>query len=212
MPATPQGPRHVATEDAAPPRRPRLDAAGRLPRFAPLLDRATAREDRAPVRGLADDGRFRIFVARQIEPHALAWQMHPGRRPRMAEPVALAALAHSAAWRSTVLPGPGPSGPPHLTTGFAVFDAEQLLARYEFVWLRAPNGIWHADDPTPETFLRPGAVGAASLAALDPVAGTARGNWAESCGRCLRYPLGRTGGTPHLALCRRDCLTTLSPF
>jgi len=40
MPATPQGPRHVATEDAAPPRRPRLDAAGRLPRFAPLLDRA----------------------------------------------------------------------------------------------------------------------------------------------------------------------------
>jgi len=212
MPATPQGPRPVATEEAVVPRRLRLDAAAALPRFAPLLDRETARDGRLPAGAWTADGRIRVFVPQPIEPHALAWQSRPGHRARMAEPVALAALAQSAAWRSTVLPASAPVGPPRLTTGFAVFDADQLLARYEFVWLRAPNGTWHADDPAPEAFLRPGATGAASLAALDPVAGLARGNWAESCGRCLRYPLGRTGGTPHLALCRRDCLTTLSPF
>jgi hypothetical protein len=211
MPAPPQGPKAVAAEDCVAPRRPRLDA-GVLPRFAPLLDRDVPHDGRAALRCTVTDGGIRVFVPRPIELHALAWQIEPGRRPRTAEPVALAALAHSHAWRSTVLPASGPAGPARLTTGFAVFDADQLFARYEFVWLRAPNGVRQADDPARETFLRPGAAGAASFAAVDPVVGLARGNWLESCGRCLRYPLGRNGKTPHLSLCRRDCLTTLSPF
>lgn len=74
MPATPNGLRPVATEETVAPRRLRLDAAG-LPRFAPLLDRETARGGPAPVGRQIDDGRLRIFVAREIEPHALAWQI-----------------------------------------------------------------------------------------------------------------------------------------
>jgi hypothetical protein len=186
------------------PAEPAVSPAG--PAFAPLL--APEPDPSGPSLLRYADGQARIFVPERLAPHALAWRTAAGRPPRFAEPAPLEALGAVTEWRATLLPLPDAPAHPSPLTGFAVFASDGMRARYEFAWIRTSSG-WRADDAPEAPAGRPRG---ARAAALDPVAATVRGMWAGSCGRCLRYPLGRRPGSPHLALCRRDCLPTLSAF
>lgn len=182
-----------------------------LPSFALLLGNAEPRDRQGLVGIWRADSQFHLFVPDRAEAHMLAWRTQPGRRAIFAEPVALADLRIGTAWRATLLPPPGMPDRPAPVSGLAVVNGNGMRARYEFVWSRGPSG-WRAevlpDPPTSgearEKPTRP--------TALEPVTPVARAMWAESCGRCLRYPLGRRPGTPNISLCRRDCLSTFSAF
>jgi hypothetical protein len=204
-PAAERGEQHPQTDIDAPA--PRAGIAS----FALLLGTAGPRDRPGPVGIWRADAQFHVYVPERAEPHVLTWRAQPGRRAVFADPVALADLHAGTAWRATLLPLPGMADRPAPVSGLAVIAGDGMRARYEFVWSRGPSG-WRAEDPPdPPTFweTRDKPVGPA---ALEPVAPVARAMWAESCGRCLRYPLGRRPGTPNISLCRRDCLSTVSAF
>ncbi len=206
-PAVERGEPHAQTDIDA----PSLHARAGIPSFALLLGNAAPRERQGLVGIWRADARFHVYVPDRAEPHMLAWRTHSGRRATFAEPVALADLRAGTAWRATLLPLPGMADRPAPVSGLAVISGDGMRARYEFVWSRGPTG-WRAEDPPdPPTFweAREKPVGPT---ALEPVSPVARAMWAESCGRCLRYPLGRRPGTPNISLCRRDCLSTFSAF
>jgi hypothetical protein len=206
-PAVERGEPHAQTDIDA----PALHARAGIPSFAPLLANAGPRDRQGLVGIWRADAQYHLYVPDRAEPHILAWRKQAGRRAAFADPVALADLRVGMAWRATLLPLPGMADRPAPVSGLAVVAGDGMRARYEFVWSRGPSG-WRAEDPPdPPTFWesRDKPVGPI---ALEPVSAIARGMWAESCGRCLRYPLGRRPGTPNISLCRRDCLSTFSAF
>jgi hypothetical protein len=188
-----------------------LRARPDVPSFALSLGTVERRERPGLVGIWRADAQFHLYVPERIEPHALAWRMQPGRRAIFAEPVALAGLRTDTAWRATLMPLPGMGDAPAPVSGLAVVDGDGMHARYEFVWVRGPSG-WRAEDPPDRPTFGETRENRIAPTALEPVAPVVRAMWAESCGRCLRYPLGRRPGTPNISLCRRDCLSTFSAF
>ncbi len=179
--------------------------------FALLLGDTEPRARQLLVGIWRSDAQFHVYVPERAEPHVLAWRMQPGRRATFAEPVALADLRGGTAWRATLLPSPGMADRPAPVSGLAVVDGDGMQARYEFVWSRSPSG-WKAEDPPDRPTFGDTSEKRVGPTALEPISPVARAMWAESCGRCLRYPLGRRPGTPNISLCRRDCLSTFSAF
>ncbi|MBI3505787.1 MAG: hypothetical protein HY059_13175 [Proteobacteria bacterium] len=185
----------------------RRDCTG-LSAFARSLDLAVARDVPVPVGMWLAESCFHVFAPPNIEIHAVVWRNRPGRRTLVGDPVPLSGLRTTGDWRATLLPSPGMADRPQPVTGFAIFDSQELRARYEFVWRRSATG-WRADDAPDDGSLPE--IGNRS-SAFDPVSPIVRGTWSESCGRCLRYPLGRRCRTTKIALCRRDCLPTIPAF
>lgn len=197
-------------------RHARTDKTGTAGRFAGLLDAAIGRAVPGPsapalvVRRFGADG-LQIFLAERTPAHLLAWQTAHGRRTHFADCVPLAGSHARAGWRATLVPDPASRGWPPPSTGLAVFDSDDLLARFEFAWLRGPAGwqIEPAGDAPGEAL-----AGEFTPSPLDveAVPAALRGAWPASCGRCRRYALGRSQIAPSIALCRRDCLPTVAPF
>lgn len=202
---------HTQSDVQAANLRAALGARPDGPAFETLLSRNEPRTRGGLVGIWRGDTQFHLYVPERAEAHVLAWRSQHGRRANFAEPVALADLRGDAAWRATLLPPSGMAPRPAPVSGLAIVDGDGLQARYEFTWAKGPTG-WRADDAPDRPSFGETKENQRGPISLDPVSPILRGMWTESCGRCLRYALSRQPGTPHLALCRRDCLSTFAPF
>ncbi|MBL8830973.1 MAG: hypothetical protein JNL71_01160 [Rhodospirillales bacterium] len=209
--AVERGEEHTQTDIRAAALRAALGGRPDGPAFETLLSRDEV-EPRGGLVGIwRNDAHFHLYVPDRAEAHVVAWRTQPGRRANFSEPVALADLRGDAAWRATLLPPAGMAARPAPVSGLAVVDGDGLQARYEFTWSKGASG-WRADDAPDRPSFGETKENQRGPISLDPVSPILRGMWTESCGRCLRYALSRQPGTPHLALCRRDCLSTFSAF
>jgi hypothetical protein len=186
-------------------------SAGTSGEFRRRLGAALSRPAAGGVETREDADGIRVFLTERSRPHLLAWQGSAGRRIRFADCVPLAGPHASAAWRQMLVPDRAMRVAAAMATGLAVFDADGLLGRFEFAWVRGPSG-WQLE-PGDDSAGEP-ARGEFTPSPLDveAVPAALRGAWTASCGRCRRFALGRGVASAALSLCRRDCLPTNAPF